>query len=88
MTHWEYEIASDNSEVRIYGKDGTEINNSPVLLDEAGSVMPDDVMPAIEQELKDEIERADNAGERLLSPYAIDIIIVLSNPSGSLEGRE
>lgn len=79
---WEYTYDEQNSEVHIYASDGSEINNSPVDVStgDAEFVYPDDITIAITKELQQEVNSNQQAGDVVISDYAMEIIAVLAAP--------
>jgi hypothetical protein len=74
-----YEYDEDADDVHVYDNTGTELQNSPVAVNN-GIEIPADLIPVLADELKYECE---NNG---LSDRALDLVIVLADTNQLVEG--
>jgi len=73
-----YEYDEDKDDVHVYDHNGTELQNSPVGVNN-GIEIPSDVIPIIADELKYECEKNG------MSDRALDIVIVLADTNQLVE---
>ena len=84
--HWTYSVDAENDQARIYDVNSDEISTSPVDLPAKGKQFPGDLIPAVAQEFKEEVNqtKADDDTDTAISDRALEIILILANPDRNL----